>query len=396
MASVLVTKGVERPLRVGCYREIQKSIGTSVKRLLDDKIDLLGLRGAYHSTEYKIVGPNGTEFLFGGLRTNAESIKSTEGLDVAWIEEANTVSAASLELLKPTVRKDDSELWYGWNRRFATDPVDNMFLSPDHAPPPRSWVQRINWRQNPWFPKVLIDEMEYDKARDFDKYLHVWEGQLLERSSARVFNNWTVEDMDEEIEKMGLIARVGSDWGFSNDPTCAVELYVDQARRLIYIKNEVYQLKCKIDDTAALLKGDDNRDPSDQRWENRYGNPGLPAIRDGARIIADGARPELIAHLQDRGFNIKRAKKGPNSIREGVDFMQSYDIVVHPRCKHTEQELTWYKYKTDKLTDEITNELEDKHNHVIDSCRYALEDIRHNQQGSGLSTFIPELIKSQC
>ena len=396
MAGVLVTKGVERPLRVGCYREIQKSIGTSVKRLLDDKIDALGLRGAYHSTEYKIVGPNGTEFLFGGLRTNAESIKSTEGLDVAWIEEANTVSQASLELLKPTVRKDDSELWYGWNRKHATDPVDDMFLNPNHPPPPRSWVQRINWRHNPWFPQVLIDEMEYDKKRDFDKYLHVWEGQLLQRSAARVFNNWTMDDLDDEIEELGITPRLGADWGFANDPNVVIELYVVPEKRLIYIKNEVYKVKCEIDETPAFMAGTDTRGPEDARWTNTHNHPGLKAVRDGHRIVADSARPELISYLRHRGFNIIKAKKGPNSIEEGVEFLKTFDIVIHPRCTRSEAEFTHYSYKVDKLTDEVLPELADKHNHLIDAARYALEDIRLRQAGTGLATFIPEAIKSQC
>ena len=378
MCGALIEMGFERRLRVGCYREIQKSISSSVKKLLDDKIDAAGLgargNGFYTSTQYGIHAPNGTEFLFAGLRTNPDNVKSTEGLDIAFVEEANSVSNSSLGLLTPTLRKDGSELWYGWNRRSVKDPVDNMFLG--GKPPPRSIVKQVNWRDNPWFPDVLREEMEWDKARDFDKYLHVWEGEPITRSEARVFQNWRVEDIDDEIPD-GCIARLGADWGFSIDPTVLIVCYV--FGRTLYFRREAWALKCDIDHTPALFKGDCPHEKGHPlRWENPIDKnfAGLPEARNGGKIVADSANPQTISYMKRKGFNIVASKKGPGSIEEGVEFMKSYDIVVHPDCPHVKDELEHYSYKTDPLTDEVLADLADKKNHTIDACRYALENVR--------------------
>ncbi|MGD0532936.1 MAG: phage terminase large subunit [Methyloceanibacter sp.] len=131
----LVLMGTKRPLTILCCREIQLSISGSVKRLLDQVIDELGLRGFYLSTNNEIRGRNGTTITFKGLRTGPESVTSTEGIDIVWVEEAQTVSENSLTLLKPTVRKLGSELWFTWNPRFEKDPIDRM-LRRSHQPAP--------------------------------------------------------------------------------------------------------------------------------------------------------------------------------------------------------------------------------------------------------------------
>ena len=134
-AQALILKAAETPLRIGCYREIQKSIRDSVKRLLDDKIRDSGLQDFYESTDTEIRGPNGSLFIFGGLRTNPDAVKSTEGLDIAAVFEANKVSQRSWDLLIPTVRKQGSEIWAEWNPDKETDPVDVMFRGQDGATP---------------------------------------------------------------------------------------------------------------------------------------------------------------------------------------------------------------------------------------------------------------------
>lgn len=355
IAEELVKQGAEESLRVLCAREIQRSIGASVKQLLDDKIEKLGLGGFYNSTQFAITAPNGTSFSFAGLRSNPESIKSMEGIDIAWVEEANTVSQRSMDLLIPTVRKPGSRLIWSWNRRFHTDPVDNHFLGPKGLPP-RSIVQQVNHYDNPWFPENLREEMEWLKKRDYQKYLHVWEGQLLQRSDKQVFQNWSIEDLDDELPA-DAIPRFGADWGFSVDPSVLVKCYVLESQKIIYVRNEAYQVKCKIADTPALF---------DQ----------VPQSRDYP-IRADSNRPDIVAHMKDNGFpKIKSARKGPGSVVEGVNFLQSYDIVVHPDCKHVADELGTYSYKVDPLTDDVLPELADEDNHVIDALRYALEDVR--------------------
>jgi phage terminase large subunit len=392
-AQELVLRGYERKdFRWLFAREIQNSINASVKRLLEDKIHVAGLgsvatggNGYYKITDRGITGGDGrTEFLFAGLRSNPDSVKSMEGLDGAWVEEANTVSKRSIGLLTPTVRKDDSELWWSWNRRQATDPVDNMFLG-DKGPPPRSIVREVNWRDNPWFPEVLREEMEWDKLKDRDKWLHVWEGHPIVRSEARVFRNWTVEDLDAHIPA-DCVPRLGADWGFSVDPTVLVECFVWE--RTLYFRNEAYKIGCVIDEIPSLFAGSDDRDPP--RWLNSFGHPGIFNAKRH-RIIGDSARPDTIRYLKDRNFNIIPARKGAGSIEDGVEFMKSYDIVVHPRCQHVRDELTHYSYKVDPLTDEVIPELADKDNHIIDGSRYALEGVRRAKRGK-ISMVAPETV----
>ena len=384
IAQELVLMGSEKPLSILCGREIQKSIKSSVKKLLDDKITLAGLgpvkeggNGFYESTDYAIKGVNGTEFQFMGLKSNPESVKSIEGLDIAWLEEANTISQRSLDLLVPTVRKEGSELWFSWNRRLRTDPVDNMFLG--GTPPPRSIVRKVGWRDNPWFPKVLYDEMMWDKSRDKDKWLHVWEGEPVIRSEARVFQNWIVEDIDDQLLP-DFTPNLGADWGFSTDPTVLVENYV--MGRTLYLRREAWKVKATIDETPALFAGNSPFEVGHpMHWQNGFNHPGFESVRRGHRIVADSARPETIKYMQDRRFNIIKSRKGAGSVEDGVEFMKSFDIVVHPDCKHIEDELTYYSYKEDPLTDEVLPILADKKNHTIDACRYSLENIRRARRG---------------
>jgi len=350
-AQELILQAAERPLRIGCYREIQKSIRDSVKRLLDDKIKDAGLQHFYDSTDTEIRGLNGSLFVFGGLRTNPDAVKSTEGLDIAAVFEANRVSQRSWDLLVPTVRKPGSEIWAEWNPENETDPVDVKFRGPDGAPP-GSIVREVNWDDNPFFPDVLKQEMEWDRKRDPDKYAHVWMGGYVRNSEKRVFKNWSIDEFD--IPKDAVI-RQGADWGFSIDPTVLVQCYIEG--RKLYVPYEAYRVGCEIVDTPDLFLSV----PDSEKWS----------------IVADSARPETISHLQKNGFpKIRSAIKGPKSLEEGVEFLKSYDIIVHPRCKHLIDELTLYSYKTDPLTNEVLSVLDDKDNHVIDALRYACEGAR--------------------
>lgn len=173
-ATALVVKAAQSKLRILCCRETQKSIKDSSKRLIDDKIKECGLESFFESTETEIRGKNGSLFLFAGLKTNPEGIKSMEGIDIAWVEEADRVSQRSLDLLIPTIRKENSELWFTWNPNDELDAVDRMFRGPN--PPQNSFVQQVNYVDNPFFPSVLEDEAERDRVNDFAKYQHVWLG----------------------------------------------------------------------------------------------------------------------------------------------------------------------------------------------------------------------------
>lgn len=190
-ACALVTLAVERPIRALCCREIQKSIKDSSKRLIDDKITEYGLGWFFESTETEIRGKNGSLFLFAGLKTNPEAVKSMEGIDIAWVEEADRVSRRSLDLLIPTIRKPNSELWFTWNRNSEFDAVDLMFSGPN--PPPDSIIKEVNFMDNPWFPDVLKKEMEYDKQIDIGKYKHVWLGDYADVQSGKMYSDDMLE-----------------------------------------------------------------------------------------------------------------------------------------------------------------------------------------------------------
>lgn len=198
VAIALLALASSKPMRILCCREIQKSIKDSVKQLLDDKIELYGLRGFWESTETEIRGRNGSLFLFAGLKSNPESIKSMEGINIAWVEEANRVSRRSLDLLIPTIREKDSEIWFIWNPESELDPVDVMFRGGN--PPPNSIIKQVNYLNNPYFPDVLKQEAEFDMATDPAKYNHVWLGGYVVAKEGAYYA--------QTIAKLGNMGRI--------------------------------------------------------------------------------------------------------------------------------------------------------------------------------------------
>jgi phage terminase large subunit len=350
-AAMLLERCLAKTTRAVCVREFQRTLEQSVKRLLEDLIGLYELGSLFRVLNTHIETPGGGIIIFQGMQAHtAESIKSLEGYDVAWVEEAQVLSQRSLDLLRPTIRVPDSELWFSWNPRNASDPVD-AFLR-DANPPPGAVTVEAQWRDNPWFPAVLRAEMEWDRAHDPEKYAHVWLGKYEQLTEARVFKNWRIEEFETPPNAEFYF---GADWGFAVDPTALVRCWIDG--RTLYIDREVYRVGCEIEDTPALFDS-----------------------VEGARgwvIRADSARPETISYMQRHGYpKMRAATKGPNSVEEGVKFLQGYDIVIHPRCKHVIDEFTLYRYKTNALTGEVMPVLEDKSNHTIDSIRYACEGAR--------------------
>jgi len=174
VARALILQGLEQPLRILCAREFQNSIKDSVLKLLGDQIEEMGLSHFYDVQTTQIKGANGTEFAFEGLRQNITRIKSYEAVDRVWVEEAQTVSKNSWDILIPTIRKKGSEIWLTWNPEFEDDETYIRFLK---HPPKNCLHFEMNWRDNPWFPEVLQQEMDELKARDPDSYDHVWEGR---------------------------------------------------------------------------------------------------------------------------------------------------------------------------------------------------------------------------
>ncbi|WP_250519490.1 PBSX family phage terminase large subunit [Caballeronia sp. NCTM1] len=334
-----------------CLRETLKSLEFSVKKLLEGKIAQFNAGDYFDVQDRRIMSKHGGVTIFEGMQNHtAESIKSLEGFDRAWFEEAQNASEKSLTMLRPTIRKPGSQLWFGWNPSKATDPVDVLLRSEDL--PPGAIVVEANYMDNPWLPQELRDEMEFDKKRDPDKYAHVWLGQYQQNSEARVFKNWRVEEFERPD---GTIYRLGADWGFAVDPTVLIRCDIQGSN--LYVDYEAYQVGCEIVNLPELFMSV----PDAEKWP----------------ITADSARPETISHMQKNGFpKIRPAIKGAKSLEEGVEFLKSFDIIVHPRCKHLIDELSLYKYKEDPLTGAILPILEDKDNHVIDALRYACEGAR--------------------
>jgi phage terminase large subunit len=337
-------------VRAACVREIQNSIKDSVKQLIEDKIDRLGVADRFYINDTEIRGPNDGLVIFRGLQNHtASSLKSLEGFNRCLVEEAQTITQRSLDILTPTFRSPGAELWFAWNPFSAKDPVEQLFEvnkdDPDFA------LVTVNYYDNPWFPKELRLDMERDKRRDPDKYAHIWLGGYRRSSEASVFRNWRIEEFEAPQDARFYY---GADWGFSVDPTVLTRCYLHG--RTLYVDYEAYKVGCEIDRTPELF----DTVPGSRKWP----------------ITADSARPETISYMNRHGFRMTPAVKGQGSVEDGIEFLKSYDIVVHPRCAHTIDELSSYSWVVDKKTEEVLPVLADKDNHVIDALRYAVEGLR--------------------
>ena len=338
-------------LRILCCREVQNSIKDSSYQVLKDMTDRLGIGHEFKFTESEILHMRtGSRFIFSGLLRNENSIRSKEGIDICWIEEASSVSQRSWDVLTPTIRKPGSELWLTFNPLTVDDPT-NVFIE---NPPPNAYVRKVNYWDNPFFPEVLREQMEWDKKNDFEKYLHVWEGYPLTISDAQVFKGrFVVEPIPDDLWKKADRLFFGADFGFARDPSTLVRCFILDNR--LYIDHEAYGVGVEIDELPQLYRSV----PGADQWP----------------IKGDSARPETISYLRRHGYNIDGAEKWPDSIEEGINFIKSFDkVVIDPRCKHTADEFRLYSYKTDRLTDEVLPVVLDKNNHTIDALRYSLCD----------------------
>jgi phage terminase large subunit len=200
VARALLIKGAQRQLRILCAREFQTSIRDSVHKLLCDQIIDLRLDGFYEITQNSIRGKNGTEFSFIGLKNNVANVKSYEGVDICWVEEAQTTSRLSWNVLIPTIRKQDSEIWVTFNPELESDETYQRFVI---HPPGNSVVQKINWSDNPWFPETLELEKNSLRDRDIESYNTVWEGICRQSVDGAVFaREMQMADLEERITKV--------------------------------------------------------------------------------------------------------------------------------------------------------------------------------------------------
>jgi len=349
IARYLICKSMSQTLKILCTRELQNSIMESVHSLLTGIIYTYKLDRYFRIANHSISSINGSQFIFKGLAHNIESVKSTEGIDMCWIEEADKVSKASWEILIPTIRKPNSQFMITFNPTHEDDPVYQDFIVNTQ---PNSLVKKVNYSDNPYFPEVLRREMEHLKTTDYEKYLHVWEGQLRTTSDAQVFKGkYSVEEFSSE----GVEAyHHGMDFGFAKDPSTVIRCFIRD--RKLYIDKEVYGHHVEMDDLGKLIKK--------VIAGNHY------------KIFGDCARPETISYLKNQGWNIQGADKWAGSVEDGIEYIRGAfeKVVIHPSCIHTIEEFKRYSFKIDKHTTEILPIVIDDYNHCIDALRYGLNN----------------------
>ena len=364
-----------------CIREIQKSLRHSVKALIEAKIEKLGVLSHFDIQRDLILNRHGGGLIiFQGMQDHtADSIKSLEDFDRAWIEEAQTISARSLRLLRPTIRKAGSEIWASWNPENETDPIDRLLRG--EGKQPGSIVVEVNLHDNPFASKETWDEYANDRERakrrqaEGDKnawtdFEHVWHGKYAVLSAAQVLAGcYRIEAFEPQTLWDG--PYFGVDWVFASDPTVMVKCWIDG--RTLYIEQEAWGEHVETVDTPALF----------DRIE-------------GARqhiIRADSARPEMISHLRNHGYpGMRAADKWPGSVEDGIGWLRGMDIVIHPDCKHAQEEARLWSYKTDRLTGDVLPKLEDRNNHVWDAC------IAHGEKVATLRGNIPvqDVVAGDC
>jgi len=343
-----------QPLRFLCTREMQNSIKDSVHKLLVDQIWELGLQRYFKIFDNSITSTAGAEFIFRGLHHHIKEIKSMEGIDRVWCEEAETMTRNSWDILDPTIRKPGSQIWISFNPESETSPVYQDFVINKL---PDSMVIEINYGDNPWFPESLRRQMEYCKKNDPEKYEWVWAGKPKMYGDAIIFKNKIRVESFEAPSDAEF--KFGADFGYAQDPTSLIRMFI--LGRTLYIDYEAYGIGIEIDELHGLF----DSVPESHRWT----------------IVADSARPETISHLSrptadglHDGFAIEGAIKGKGSVEDGIQFLRGFEaIVIHPRCKGTIEDFQNYRWKKDRVTNEILPIPVDASNHSVDAARYGLE-----------------------
>ena len=349
-ALMAAIRGYAEPIRILCARELQNTIKDSVHSEIVKAIETYPwLAANYRYGESFIRGLNGTEFLFKGLRTNYQEIKSLSGIAICWVEEAEAVSESSWQVLIPTIRKPKSEVWATWNPDSEDSPVRKRFIL---SPSDNVKIARLNYCDNPWFPEVLEQERLDCLRNNPDDYAWIWEGECRTKSDAQVLNGkWLSEHFEPASDWDG--PYIGADWGFANDPTTADKLWIKD--RTLFVEYESHAVGLELDATANRWKAD------------------IPGIENYV-VRADNSRPESISHVRQKGIpKLVAADKWPGSVEDGVAYLRSFDkIIIHPRCVHSIREARLYSYKVDRRTGDILPSIMDANNHHVDSFRYAL------------------------
>lgn len=358
-AQALLIQSAQKPLRVLCAREVQKSIKDSVHRLLTDQIQALGLGHLYEVLETEIRGKNGSLFLFAGLATHTvESIKSFEGVDRCWVEEAQVVTKRSWDVLTPTIRKDGSEIWVTLNPDMETDETYQRFVA---NPSPGAFVVQMNWQDNPWFPAVLEKERQETMRRDPDSYSNIWEGQPKRVADGAIYKH--------EIERLYSEQRVRP---VPYDPLLKVHTVWDlgwnDAMTIGLWQRQSSEVRCigYIEDTHRTL---DSYVAELEKLPYRWGTDFIP--HDGrARNTQTGKSTEEA--LQAMGRAVKVLPQ--TDIEEGIKAARMMFPRVYfdaDKTKRLLECLKRYQRQLNQRTMELGSPLHDEYSHGADMFRYA-------------------------
>lgn len=369
--------------RVVCLREIMKSIADSSYQEIVDEINRKGHSEDFRVIEAKISVPaNGSRFTFDGLLRNQTKIKGYAGATRAWVEEAETVSRTSWDILFPTLRAKGSEIWVSMNPREQSDPSWADLIEPHWADAvdgiyedDETLIIQCNFEHNPWFTEELALERDRMARTDPDRYAWIWLGQFRKRSDVKVLNGkWKVQEFTPSSGWDG--PYFGADFGFSSDPSTLNKCWVANGR--LYIEYEAHDKHVELDDMWHFYAGMEGATDAQKSYAERRKREGkkiyegIPGARK-YKIYGDSARPETISHIAKHGFKIEGVEKWAGSVEDGIAFLRSFEeIIIHPRCKHTIAEANAYKYKTDRLTGDVMPDLVDANNHHWDAIRYAI------------------------
>lgn len=361
-AGAVVEACVLKQTRAVCIREVQGTLKDSAKQLITDIIALHKLGDQFRILDSEVRGPHDSLIIFKGMQNyNAANIKSLEGYDIAWVEEAQDLSQDSLRMLRPTIRKEGSELWFSWNPRSEYDPID-LYLRGKH-PPENAVVRQVNWQDNPWFPDVLRREMLEDRIRSPADAAHVWDGEYEAAPKGAYY-----------AELLALAAQQGRIGRVPHDPAIEVHVSFDlgagQNQALCFtqrIGREVRWIDC--------LTGDDDAKSEGYSWyarkmrEKPYTYAPLIFPHDGRVREATGkSRAETMESL---GFKVETLPLAP--IEDGIDAMKRIIPISWIDAERCGPMLTaWKNYREDwdeKLR-RSNGHLKDWTNHFADSGRY--------------------------
>lgn len=351
LACIAITESFIDDGVILCCREIQKSIADSLYATIVSAISKYKLDLYFKILNNEITNLiTGSRFIFAGLKSNITSIKSINKLRVVLTDEAENISEQSWSYLRPTPRYGQVRFYVVFNPRFEHDATWQQFIINKDE---RTLHITINWHDNPWFPESLNNQRLRDLRGDAGRYNWIWEGKFLQISDSSILAK-KLKVQDFEIIEGFSTPYIGIDWGFSVDPTAAIECYV--FNECLYIRNAASRVGLELDDTATYLI---NHIPTIIKYTSR----------------ADNARPETISKVKKDIPLIKSCKKWKGSVEDGVVYLQSFkQIIIHPDAECCFSELSSYNYKTDNNGDPTTV-IEDSSNHYADALRYALEPL---------------------